>query len=339
MDLGQHLSSQFAAGHELFKALSACTAKVVAATGAAWHGVRQSHEPRPVRRSQRADLVPNANNVNAADHPHDEGWHTASEDEDDHLPNHFLPEQAWQGPSVEQGHFQPLFQPSFSQLPDGSSPETMHRFQQPSHMPQMLQMPQMQQMVPVVMVPVPMCAESRAGTPQPVGQSETSAGAAHLPGPVSPGRLDRNSSSALSEVSDWASVEQASMSSTSSSMQRAPRWTNRDCDWAIRQLSSNPSRELLQQILQDAWVLASSKHGTRVVQAAMDVAEAPDKQLLTNVFKGRVWYALKSPHANHVLQKIIALMPPDKMQFVFEDSRLFNTTRLPALPPNREATR
>ena len=76
-----------------------------------------------------------------------------------------------------------------------------------------------------------------------------------------------------------------------------------------------------QQILQDAWALAGSKSGTRVVQAAMDVAEAPDKQLLTNVFKGRVWYALKSPHANHVLQKIIALMPPEKMQFVFEELR------------------
>ena len=297
-------------------------AEVVAATGAAWHGVRQSHEPRPVRRSRdvHRNVVPNVN----ADHAGnaEEGWQTASEDEEEHVPHDFR-HDTWQA-SPGHAHFQPnhfqpnLFQPNFSQVfPDGSMREMM-QFQQASHMPQMLQ-PQIPQMMPVVMVPVPVSTESRDGAvPQPSSPGE---GSFAVPGPVSPGRLDRHTSSALSEVSDWASVEQASLASTSSSVQRAPRWTNRDCDWAIRQLASGPNRnrELLQQILQDAWVLASSKHGTRVVQAAMDVAEAPEKQLLTNVFKGRVWYALKSPHANHVLQKIIALMPPDKMQFVFEE--------------------
>eukprot|EP00439_Symbiodinium_sp_Y106_P086646 s60_g34.t2 len=293
---------------------------VVAATGAAWHGARQSHEPRqprPVRRSQ--NVVPN---LNVGTHAtEEEGWQTASEDE----------EETWQAPAPEAHLFQ---QPSFSNMFTNSIPEMM-QFQQASHMPQMLHMPpgpHMPQMMPMVMVPVPLRAgasvdavqetEAREARGRGVPAASPGPSGPSGPGPVSPGRLDRNVSSALSEASDWASVEQASLASSSSSVQR--RWTNRDCDWALRQLTSSPSgpsRELLQQILQDAWALAGSKSGTRVVQAAMDVAEAPDKQLLTNVFKGRVWYALKSPHANHVLQKIIALMPPEKMQFVFEELR------------------
>ena len=267
-------------------------------------------------------------NLNVGTHTQEDGWQTASEDEEEHAANR----ESWQAPNPAhahpaQAHFQPnLFQGFSHTLPD-SIPEAMQvmqHFQQPSHLPQMLQMPQVPQMMPMVMVPMPMSTESReTALQQPCGSPQRESRGAASAGPVSPGPLDRHVSSAPSEASDWASAEQASLASSSSSAPRAhhasARWTNRDCDWAIRQLSSNPSRELLQEILLDAWALASSKSGTRVVQAAMDVAEAPDKQLLTNVFKGRVWYALKSPHANHVLQKIIALMPPEKMHFVFEE--------------------
>ena len=74
-------------------------------------------------------------------------------------------------------------------------------------------------------------------------------------------------------------------------------------------------------MIQDSWNLANSKNGTRLVQTALDVADYQEKQLLASSFQGRVWVALKSPHANHVLQKIVALMPPEKMQFVIDAPR------------------
>ena len=99
------------------------------------------------------------------------------------------------------------------------------------------------------------------------------------------------------------------------------RWTSRDCDWTNKQLMKPDCpqrRELLRQVIQDSWNLANSKNGTRLVQTALDVADYQEKQLLASSFQGRVWVALKSPHANHVLQKIVALMPPEKMQFVID---------------------
>ena len=77
--------------------------------------------------------------------------------------------------------------------------------------------------------------------------------------PLAPGHLER----APTETSDssWASASSNS------------RWSSKDCEWAIRQLQKPEHYDLMQQVIQDAWLLASSKHGTRVVQTALDVAQ------------------------------------------------------------------
>ena len=80
-------------------------------------------------------------NLNVGTHAtEEEGWQTASEDE----------EETWQAPAPEAHLFQ---QPSFSNMFTDSIPEMM-QFQQASHMPQMLHMPpgpHMPQMMPMVM--------------------------------------------------------------------------------------------------------------------------------------------------------------------------------------------
>lgn len=267
----------------------------VVAAGGAIHGVRQSHEPRP--RGRRSNLVAQAHGAHGAPvahGAHEDGWQTASEDEEEGFTRqnteiHQVPPSTF--PDYQMNFF-PSPQPYFE---NGTS----------GHWPQMM---------PLVMVAMPQhgleaSSEAAAQIP-PVPQVPAAPGTAGVTSAPPVPLLER-----VTTPSSEASWQTAASSNSS-------RWTSRDCEWTSRQLMKPhfPQRqELLQQVIQDAWSLASSKHGTRVVQAALDAADYAEKQLLANTMVGRVWMALKSPHANHVLQKIVALMPPEKIQFVIDE--------------------
>lgn len=264
----------------------------VVAAGGAIHGVRQSHEARHTRRN-RNHLVPQA-------HMHaEDGWQTASEDE---------------GTWTRQTSEAPMHH--MPQMPEGATflgqPMGMNYAQQAQPFNGVngvngaLDFSPVwpNQMMPLVMVAMPQDSEPQAQVQAASDASSSSVAQA----PFAPGQLERVTTSTASE-SSWASAASS-------------RWTSRDCDWTNKQLMKPDCpqrRELLRQVIQDSWNLANSKNGTRLVQTALDVADYQEKQLLASSFQGRVWVALKSPHANHVLQKIVALMPPEKMQFVIDE--------------------
>jgi len=71
------------------------------------------------------------------------------------------------------------------------------------------------------------------------------------------------------------------------------------------------------------WLMASSRHGCRIIQKALDVFGPSEKVILVDGLRGHVQDALESPHANHVLQKIVEMMPPDCIRFVIEEMKGF----------------
>lgn len=209
---------------------------------------------------------------------------------------HVHPEDGWQTASEDEGWTR---QHSEAQPATPMAP-LAETYVQPG-----MDYPPWQQMMPLVMVAMPQEQDPVA----PMASMPGSMAPVSPPVPFAPGQLERVTT-ATSE-SSWASA-----ASTVS------RWTNRDCDWTNKKLmkpdSPQQRRDLLRQVIQDVWSLANSKNGTRVVQTALDVADYSEKQSLASIFQGRVWLSLKSPHANHVLQKIVALMPPEKIQFVID---------------------
>eukprot|EP00448_Togula_jolla_P006526 CAMPEP_0170601766 /NCGR_PEP_ID=MMETSP0224-20130122/18033_1 /TAXON_ID=285029 /ORGANISM="Togula jolla, Strain CCCM 725" /LENGTH=535 /DNA_ID=CAMNT_0010926561 /DNA_START=233 /DNA_END=1840 /DNA_ORIENTATION=- len=96
-------------------------------------------------------------------------------------------------------------------------------------------------------------------------------------------------------------------------------WTAAAADQIIIELSDKESSQHdanLQWICRDAWIMASRRHGCRIVQKALEVADISARLEVAAALEGHVMEALKSPHANHVLQKCIVLLPPDRLQFV-----------------------
>lgn len=77
--------------------------------------------------------------------------------------------------------------------------------------------------------------------------------------------------------------------------------------------------EALAWVGKSFWPLALTKRGCRIVQKAIDVGTSDYQQELIENLQGRVHEAVKSPHANYVLQKFIESMPPEKIQFVLTE--------------------
>jgi len=98
--------------------------------------------------------------------------------------------------------------------------------------------------------------------------------------------------------------------------------TAKEADALVAQLrDSDVSRRRMavEHISRMAWAMALTRHGCRVVQAAFDAADAQSRLVLSEAIKGHVMEALRSPHANHVLQKCVAMLPPDRVRFVSEE--------------------
>lgn len=78
---------------------------------------------------------------------------------------------------------------------------------------------------------------------------------------------------------------------------------------------------LLAQLAEDAWPLATSPTGCRVLQRAVEVASPAEQAALAEGLRGHVVEAAASPQANFVLQKCITVMPPARLSFVLEEMR------------------
>jgi len=68
------------------------------------------------------------------------------------------------------------------------------------------------------------------------------------------------------------------------------------------------------------WKLAKDPKGCRSVQQAFEDADCDDtRAALASEFRTHVWEALKSPNANHVLQKCISTIRPLDLQFIVDE--------------------
>jgi len=68
------------------------------------------------------------------------------------------------------------------------------------------------------------------------------------------------------------------------------------------------------------WSLSKEAHGCRQVQTALDSAPSDAaREALALELRGHVLEACKCPHANHVLQKIILLLPASSLQFIVDE--------------------
>jgi hypothetical protein len=68
------------------------------------------------------------------------------------------------------------------------------------------------------------------------------------------------------------------------------------------------------------WELSKDAKGCRKVQEALDHCDCVDEGIaIAAHFKGRVIEAIRCPHANHVLRKIIMTLPPTHSTFVIEE--------------------
>jgi len=65
--------------------------------------------------------------------------------------------------------------------------------------------------------------------------------------------------------------------------------------------------------------LAKDGQGCRLLQAALDEGDSSMRRSLVSEFRGHVLDALESPHANHVLQRAVELMPPASTSFILDE--------------------
>jgi hypothetical protein len=90
-------------------------------------------------------------------------------------------------------------------------------------------------------------------------------------------------------------------------------------DAIVAQLAGgNPGarQRALDCVIRSFWPWALDPVHCRVVQDAVEVADSPGRLALATQLRGHVLEAVSSPHANHVLQKCITLMPPEQISFV-----------------------
>lgn len=82
--------------------------------------------------------------------------------------------------------------------------------------------------------------------------------------------------------------------------------------------ATRPSSECM--VRGRVWFLAQDPKGCRLVQEALDLAASEEVRVaLAYELKGHVAHALRCPHANHVLQKCIAGMKSESLQFIVEE--------------------
>jgi hypothetical protein len=65
--------------------------------------------------------------------------------------------------------------------------------------------------------------------------------------------------------------------------------------------------------------LSMDQDGCRLLQSALETGDGAERAAMSMEFYGHVCDALESPHAHHVLQRIIELMPPSSVSFILRE--------------------
>jgi hypothetical protein len=75
------------------------------------------------------------------------------------------------------------------------------------------------------------------------------------------------------------------------------------------------------------WDMARNSLACRDLQQALDDCADPGRLAIAEALKSHVWHCIRCRNANHVLQKVIALLRPNHVQFVIDE-----ITELPSGP-------
>lgn len=78
---------------------------------------------------------------------------------------------------------------------------------------------------------------------------------------------------------------------------------------------------MMEHVINLAWPMALRRHGCRVVQRALEIADQQDRLCCAGKLRKHVVEAAMSPHANYVLQCCIVLLPSCHLQFIVEEIR------------------
>jgi len=73
------------------------------------------------------------------------------------------------------------------------------------------------------------------------------------------------------------------------------------------------------EVVGRVWELSRHAQGSRLVQAALDMASQEQREVLALELRGGVAKAARCPHGNHVLQKCVAVLRPEALQFIVEE--------------------
>lgn len=65
--------------------------------------------------------------------------------------------------------------------------------------------------------------------------------------------------------------------------------------------------------------LSMDQDGCRLLQSALESGDGAERAAMAMEFYGHVCDALESPHAHHVLQRIVELMPPSSVSFILRE--------------------
>ena len=69
-----------------------------------------------------------------------------------------------------------------------------------------------------------------------------------------------------------------------------------------------------------AWERSTqSKEESLLLQLEMDILTNSERKMLKADLHTHVWDCIQCPHANHVLQKFIKILPPSEVQFVIDE--------------------
>jgi len=125
------------------------------------------------------------------------------------------------------------------------------------------------------------------------------------------------SSEHLTVLSVENSWESSTEHSAESSDRKCPVYSS-EC--STLEDSDSESFSLQERVLGHVWILSQNAKGSRIVQEALE--RAPDDAARAELgaeLRGHVAKAVRCPHANHVLQKYIAVASSESIQFIVDE--------------------
>jgi len=100
----------------------------------------------------------------------------------------------------------------------------------------------------------------------------------------------------------------------------APRWSPPRESGTLARLADlmplMPSAVVVQGLVVQ---LSMDQDGCRLLQSALESGDGAERAAMSMEFYGHVCDALESPHAHHVLQRIVELMPPSSVSFILRE--------------------